>query len=316
MNNLISRGYNRSAVSRYRHVASFLLLAVLWGVSFPAIDAGLDFLPPVLFAASRYSSGGALLLLYVALVYDDWLPTTRNDLYGVFAGGAFLIGGNALVFLGQQHTTSGVAAVVFSLVPILTTAFAWLLLPHGSYSATSIAGVLLGLVGVVIVANPSPSGMMGSGAFGTFLVFLAAVIVALGSVLVNRAKPTLLPAPLTSWAMLFGGLLLHAASFGVGESPANAVISPTAIVSVLYLGVFASAVAYMVYFYMLHEFGPLEINLVSYLVPVFAAIGGWVLIDQRITSTAVVGFGVIFAGFVVLKHRHFAEELPWFEVSG
>ncbi len=313
MNNLISRGCNRFPVSRYRHVASFLLLAVLWGVSFPAIDAGLDFLPPVLFAATRYSSGGALLLVYVALASDEWFPQTRNDWYGVLAGGAFLIGGNALVFLGQQYTTSGVAAVVFSLVPILTTAFAWLLLPHGSYSATSIAGVLLGLVGVVIVADPSPSGMQGSGAIGTFLVFLASVVVALGSVLVNRARPTISIVPLTSWAMLVGGVLLHAASFAVGESPADAAITPTAVGSVLYLGVFASALAYMVYFHMLHEFGPLEINLVSYLVPVVAAVGGWVLVDQRITTTVVVGFVVIFAGFVVMKHRQFAEELPWFE---
>lgn len=313
MNNLISGGYNRSAVSRYRHVALFLLLAVLWGVSFPAIDAGLAYIPPVLFAASRYSSGGALLLVYVAFVSDEWFPQTKNDWRGVFAGGVFLIGGNSLVFLGQQYTTSGVAAVVFSLVPILTTAFTWLLLPHGTRSLTSTAGVVLGLVGVVIVANPSPSGMTGSAATGAFLVFLAAVAVSLGSVLVDRAQPTLSVVPLTSWAMLVGGVLLHVASFAIGESPANAEFTTTAIASVLYLGVFASAIAYMVYFHMLHEFGPLEINLVSYLVPVVAAIGGWVLVDQSITASAIVGFGVIFAGFVVLKHQEFAEELPWFE---
>lgn len=313
MNNLISRGANRTRVSRYRHAASFLLLAVLWGVSFPAIDAGLGFLPPVLFAASRYSSGGVLLLAYVALVSDEWLPRTRNDWYAVLAGGAFVIGGNALVFLGQQYTTSGVAAVVFSLVPILTTAFAWLLMPRRSYSTSSIAGVLLGLIGVVIVADPSPAGMVGDEATGAFLVFLAAVVVALGSVLLNRARPTLAIAPLTSWAMLLGGVLLHAASFAAGESLADATVTPTAVLSVLYLGVFASALAYAIYFHMLNEFGPLEINLVSYLVPVFAAIGGWVLVDQSITASVVLGFGVIFAGFVVLKHRQFAEELPWFE---
>lgn len=312
----MSGGYNPPLVSQYRHVGLFALLAVLWGVSFPAIEAGLDYLPPVLFAASRYSSGGLLLLAYAAAVCDDWLPSGRSDWYAVFVGGALLIGGNALVFLGQQHTTSGVAAVVFSLVPILTTAFTWLLLPGGSHSTTNVAGVLLGLVGVTIIARPSPSSMAESGALGPGLVFLAAVAVSLGSVLVSRARSSLSLVPLTSWSMLVGGLLLHAASLAVGESLADVALTAEAVGSVLYLGVFASALGYMLYFHLLELFGPLEINLVSYVVPVVAAVAGWLLVGERLGVTAMVGFVVIFAGFVLLKHRQVAEELPWFEPSG
>ncbi|MDR9430273.1 MAG: DMT family transporter, partial [Natronomonas sp.] len=73
--------------------------------------------------------------------------------------------------------------------------------------------------------------------------------------------------------------------------------------SVLYLAVLGSAVGYMIYFTLLAEFGPLEINLVSYVVPIFATLGGIVLLDEALTPAMIIGFGLIAGGFVVLKGR-------------
>jgi len=74
-------------------------------------------------------------------------------------------------------------------------------------------------------------------------------------------------------------------------------------VAVLYLGIFASAVAYIVYFDLLARYGPLEVNLVAYASPVVAAVAGWLLLAEPITPTTVGGFAVILAGFVLLKRR-------------
>jgi drug/metabolite transporter (DMT)-like permease len=73
--------------------------------------------------------------------------------------------------------------------------------------------------------------------------------------------------------------------------------------------VFASAIAYVIYFGLLEQFGPLEINLMSYVVPVFATIGGVVLLDETVTVGTIVGFLLITSGFVVLKARSLADEL-------
>ncbi|MFB6361417.1 MAG: EamA family transporter, partial [Halobacteriales archaeon] len=51
-------------MSRYRNLALFLLLALVWGSAFTAIKAGLEFFPPVLFAAIRYDLAGVLMLAY------------------------------------------------------------------------------------------------------------------------------------------------------------------------------------------------------------------------------------------------------------
>lgn len=308
MNILLSSRFHWQGVPRHRYVGLFVLLAVLWGVSFPAIGVGLPYLPPVLFAAARYDTGGLFLLAYVVLVSNRWLPGTRGDVEAILAGGAFLVAGNGLVFVGEQFTTSGVAAVVFSLVPILTSAFAWLLLADRGYTRLQVVGVLVGLVGVWVVADPEPTDLIGAQVVGMWIVLLAAALVALGSVLVDRAEPALSNPPLVAWSMVVGGVFLHALSLGVGESAGSVEVTAEAVLSVVYLGLFASALAYLVYFDLLERVGPLEINMVSYAVPVVAAGGGWILLDEPITLTTVAGFLVILAGFALLKHRELREE--------
>lgn len=291
-------------VTRVRAVVLFLALGTLWGASFPAIEIGLTSLPPVLFAALRYDVAALLLLTYAVIATDGPVrPRTRADLLGVSAGGAFLVAGNSLLFVGQQYTTGGVAAILYSLIPILTAFFAWRLLPAERLSRTGAAGVLIGLAGVTIVARPDPSALLEAAVVGKALVLCAAVSVALGSVLVRRADPTLGDVPFTGWAMGIGALCLHVASVAADESIADVTVTASAIGVVLYLGVFATAAAFLIYFTLLGRYGPLRSNLVSYIVPVVATLVGALLLGEVITPLTVLGFVVVFCGFLLLQYR-------------
>ncbi|CAI49628.1 DMT superfamily transport protein [Natronomonas pharaonis DSM 2160] len=292
-----------------RNLGLFFLLAALWGFSFPAISAGLEALPPLLFAALRYDVGGVVLLAFLAARGADWRPRTGEDALAILIAGAFLIAGNSLLFVGQQTVPSGVAAIIYALIPVLTTALAAVLLPAEPLSARRIVGVALGLVGVAVIARPDPEGLLSAQLVGVAFVVAAALSVALGSVLLRRRTPTVGVAPMTAWAMVVGGLLLHAGSFVAGERLAHATPSAVAVVSVVYLAVFASAVGYVVYFTLLERFGPLEINLVSYVVPVVATLGGIALLGETLTAGMVAGFVLIASGFVVIKARTIADEL-------
>jgi hypothetical protein len=72
----------------------------------------------------------------------------------------------------------------------------------------------------------------------------------------------------------------------------------------------ASAIGFLVYFDLLERLGPIEINLVSYVAPVFAALTGWAFLGELPTVYTVVGFVVIFAGFLLLKRESLRRELP------
>jgi drug/metabolite transporter (DMT)-like permease len=296
-------------VSRIRAVAPFLLLASLWGFSFPAISVGLESLPPVLFAAYRYDVAAVLLLGAAALRSPgrEWVPAARADQLAVAAGGVFLVAGNAFLFLGQQTVPSGVAAIIQALVPIATALWALAVLPEEWVTPAGAVGIAVGFLGVGLVVRPDPANLLQSDLVGKLLILVQVASVSLGGVLIQRAGPSLERTALSGWSMGIGALLLHLASVTVGES----VVVPDglALGAVVYLGVFATAVAFFLYFTLLARYGALETSLVAYAVPVVATIAGVVLLDESVASASLVGFVVIFAGFLLLKRRAVADLL-------
>ncbi|WP_254531256.1 DMT family transporter [Natrinema gelatinilyticum] len=289
-------------MSRSLDVPFFLLLAVLWGLSFPAISVGLESLPPLLFAAFRYDIAALLLLSYAVVRVDDWLPTGRNDVAAVAGGGVFLVGGNGLLFLGQQTVPSGVAAIIQGLVPIATALWAIALLGE-RLSPVGTVGAAIGFLGVGLVVQPDPATLFAGDTAGRLLIVAQVCSVSLGGVLIQRAGPTVDQPVLVGWSMFVGGVVLHAVSFGAGELPSSDVVGPTAVGALLYLGIFATAIAFLIYFRILEDHGAFEASLIGYLVPIVAAVAGTVLLDETIGTMTIAGFGLIVIGFVLLKRR-------------
>ncbi len=297
-------------MSRYRNLALFLLLAVLWGTAFTAIKAGLSYFPPVLFAALRYDLAGALMLAWAWLATDRPVPKGRSEWALVGVGAVFMIAGyHALLFIGEQHTTSAAAAVIVSLSPVLTTGFARLFLPDERLTLVGIVGLLLGLVGVAVLTAPDPSNLLDPDTVGELLIFGAAAAFALGSVLARRSEAELPIETLEAWAMLGGAALMHALSVGLGESFAAIDWTLEGALSLGYLVVAASALGFLLYFELLDRLGPIEINLVSYAVPVVAALTGLLLLGERPSLLTGVGFLLILVGFVLLKRDAVRAEL-------
>jgi len=302
--------------SRARDAGLFLLLTLLFGSGFPVIKAGLAFFPPLLFAAARYLLAAVLLVGYAAATRGRWRPRTPRDALAVLAGGTLFIGGSGLLFVGQQFATSGVAAVLFGLVPVLTVAAGWFLLPAERPSERGLVGVLVGFVGVAVVVRPDPANLLGAGAVGKVLVLLAATSVSLGTVLVRRLQAPLSTLSLTGWSMFLGAGILAAFSAAIGESAASVRLTPASVALFLYLTVVGGAVAFVLYFALLARFGALEVNLVTYLNPVVAATIGWLFLGESVAAATGVGFLVVVVGFLLLKTREIAAELDRHGLAG
>jgi drug/metabolite transporter (DMT)-like permease len=280
----------------------FGTLASLWGLSFPAISVGLDYLPPLLFAAFRYDVAAVLLLAYAIVRIDGWRPSGRNNLVAIAGGGLFLVAGNGLLFIGQQTVPSGVAAILQALVPIITALLALLLLGE-RLSPLGAVGVAIGFLGIGFVVQPDPANLLAGDTVGRLIIVGQVCSVALGGVLVQRANPTIDRVALTGWSMCLGAVVLHLVSLGAGELPGKSVTAPTAVGSVVYLGVFSTAVAFLIYFTILEEHGAFEAGLVAYLVPVVATIVSVFILDESIGALTLVGFGLVAIGFALLKRR-------------
>jgi len=288
-------------------VAAFVLLATLWGTSFVAIEAGLHYFPPLLFAGVRYAIAGAIVLGFAAVTSGRTIPRGSDEWLGVAVAGAFVIAAyHGLLYVGELHITGAVAAVVVSLSPVLTATFAALLLPNERLGPFEIGGFALGILGVIVIADPMEAGLGSSALLGVALAFAGAAAFSLGAVLLRPLRTDLPIAALQGWAMVSGaGMLLVGAAL-LGESPAAIVWNATSIASLSYLTLLSGVVAFLIYFALLDEVGPSQLHLVGYAEPVVAAVGSWALLGSLIEAEAIIGFVAILAGFLVLERHEIA----------
>ena len=299
-------------MSRYRNLGLFLVLAAVWGSAFMAINAGLAYFPPVLFAALRFDVAGAVMLAYAAYAVDDPIPRGRGEWTLVLVGATLLIAAyHAFLFVGETDpaVTSAVASVTIGLSPVLTTVFARAFLPSERLTVLGVAGLLVGLVGAGVLAAPDPSNLAGGGTVAKLLVLLAAASFALGSVLTRALDANMRVETMEAWSMLLGAALIHAVALGLGESMADIRWTVEALLALGYLAVVASGLGFLIYFDLLDRLGPVEINLVSYVAPVFAALSGWLVLNEGLSVTTVVGFLLICCGFVLVKRTAIRDEL-------
>ncbi|WP_266078308.1 DMT family transporter [Haladaptatus caseinilyticus] len=292
----------QSVATRNRAFVLFSLVSLLLGFGFVAIKIGLGFIPPLLFAAFRLDIAAVLLLAYAILRTDDWRPRTRQDAAGIIAGGIFFVFGSlSLLFIGLEQSTSGVAAIIFSFDPVLTIALAALLLTDERLSRFGLFGVVIALVGVAIVVQPSPARFVSGNLRGEEYILLGAMSLALGGVLIRLSHHQMGKITLTAWAMAVAAPAMHLVSLGIGESLASISPTVTALAALLYVGVLMTAIAYPMYVTLIEDIGAVRASFVQYIVPVVASVAGWLVLGERLTPEAFVGFLVIFLGFLLMS---------------
>ncbi len=280
----------------------FLLLALLWGSSFVAIEIGLHEFPPLHFAGIRYLLAGGMIMAFAVLSAPVLMPQNKTDVALIAIVAFFMIFANhAFLYLGEQIVSGAIASIVLSLSPVLTLVFASLTLERGLPRLHEILGFVLGIAGVIVMAQPDPGSFDMTHLTGIGLVLLAAISFAAGGVLSRTVRSGLPIESIQAWAMLSGSLLLVTVGQLRGESMANLTVSTTGWASLAFLVLFSGIVAYLIYFTLLERVGPSQLNLVGYLEPMMAALVAWFLLGEGITGTMVAGFVLIMLGFTAIR---------------
>lgn len=310
-----TRGVNLVAKSLYEQMAMYRdirdlgLLALLWGTIFPAAEIGLSAFPPVLLMALRFDVATLVMIGYLVLRGGDWRPRSRGDVLAIVSGGVlWTVLGNGVWYIGQDLTTSVFSGIMSSLVPVLTAGLSWVLLPTERLRPLSIAGLGVGFVGVVIMLVPSGTITVTESLLGKAIMLGGVSGIALSSVLIRYADPSLSSIAQTAWSAAFGAVLLHGLSPLLGEGWGGEV-PLLAGVAVGYLGVLSTVAAYLLYFSLLQRRSSFEVTLMMYLAPIVAATTGWLLFGEPITRPMIGGFFLVVVGFFLMKRQEIRAEL-------
>jgi drug/metabolite transporter (DMT)-like permease len=263
-----------------------------------AIKIGLEDVPALLGAGTRFMVAG-LVLLVVAAVQRRSLRTDW-PLAGLLALAPFAFA-YGLVYWGEQYVPSGLAAVLFGILPLYTALLGAVLLHDEPLRPALLVGVLIGIVGLSLAFLESVElGSADKAALGATALAVSPLGAAIGSIAQRRRAAALDAVVLNGWSMLVGGLLLLPIS-AVSESWGDFAWTAESLGSIAYLALFGSAIAFVALTVLLRHIRVLAVSFLAMLLPFGALIFGALLYDESITPRAVGGAVLVAAGLGVAQ---------------
>jgi drug/metabolite transporter (DMT)-like permease len=274
-----------------------LLLALIWASSFTLIRATVDVIPPFTLVAMRLAFAGAGLLALIALTGQS-LPRDRDSLV-VF----LLLGltGNAIPFvlisIGEQEISSALASILIGFMPLATALIAHGAIPDERLTPLRLAGVVLGVTGVVVLLGADALNDLGHHVLAELAIVGAALSYAVNTVLARRAR-RIAPDLLATGAVLAAFLMILPFAL-VLDSPWTLEISVKKYMQTIALGIICTAGGYLIFFRLTAMAGATFTSMVNLLIPVIGLGFGLLLLDESLSWSMALALPLILAGLLL-----------------
>lgn len=280
--------------------ALLLLMVAFWSGNYIAGKIALREMSPLLLAGLRIGFAGLMILPLYAATRSGPSPSGRGLVHLVILG-LFGVTLNQLFFiLGLSRTSVAHAALIIGLTPMLVLLLACLR-GQERMNLQKAGGMLIALGGVALLKAFEPA--VGAATwFGDFVVFLAALFFALFTVFGKEVTKQYNSLTMNTAAYVAGGIALLPSTIWEASRQSLAHISAGAWLSAIYMAMFPSVVAYLIYYYALTHAAASRVSAFSYLQPVFASAMGVAILGERVTAPLVAGGLVILSG-VCLAER-------------
>jgi drug/metabolite transporter (DMT)-like permease len=273
--------------------AAFMGIILVWATTPLAIKWSSEGVGFLFGLTARMVLGMVLCLILITLLRVPF-RWTRQALYTYFASGVGLYGAMMCAYWGAQYISSGLVAVVYGLLPMLTFFASSLLLREPLWQPAKLSGALVGFAGLLVIFSPQ-DGFKLVTALGISGILASATLHALSMVLVKR-----IGADVPALAVTGGGLLVAVPLYlltwaltGTGLPP---VVPGKALFSIVYLGVMGSVLGFVLFYYALKHVSAAALALLTLVTPVLAlALGHW-LNGEPLQAGILVGAGLILAG--------------------
>ncbi len=290
-------------------IAAYVLLVVIWGTTWSAIQIGLERIPPLGGVAIRFLLAGVVLW---AIARARGIRLGRNKyekkLWWINAAFAFALS-YGVVYWTEQWLPSGLAAVLFATYPLFIGLIAHLALPGERLSAAEGVGMLLGFAGVATIFSADFGTLGGRHVFIASVVMLASpAAAAIATVCVKRWGGSIHPLSLTAVPMIMAGAAMGIVAL-VFERGRTYTWDAAAIGALLYLAVIGSAVTFTLYYWLLAYLPAKRMALIAYLIPLIAVTIG-TLRGERLTSHILIGSVTVIAGVALALHIESRRKRP------
>jgi drug/metabolite transporter (DMT)-like permease len=288
-----------------RGLILFAAMGVIWGMPYLFIKEAVGSFSPGAVVAGR-TLGGALLLLPIAAVQGALRPALAQWKWVVAFAAIEMAGPFMLLSHAEQTLPSGLTGLLVSTVPLVAAVIGFTRGDRGAMGAGRVLGLAVGIGGVALVVGGGGDGDVS--AVGVIEVLLTAVCYAVAPIIIAtrlRDVPAL------------GSISLALAVVGVGYLPVALATqdgTPTgrSVAALVALAIVCTALAFVVFFALIGEIGPMKAPLITYVNPVVALGLGVAVLDERVTRLMLAGIPLILIGcwFAASGDQHSSADVP------
>jgi drug/metabolite transporter (DMT)-like permease len=281
----------------------WLLLCCIWGSTWLFIKIGLRDLPPISFAAIRFLIA-VLILAGIIAVKRFSLPHSAKDWWMLAGTGVLAFAFNyGLIFWGEQYISSGLAALLQATIPAFGLVIAHLHLPAERMTPLKLVGVILGIAGVGVIFSNQLTFAGPKALAGSVALVISSICVAYSNVLVKAYAKNLEPTVIAGGQMFFGLIPLAIIGFAMEGSPRNFHWTGMAIISLFYLAIVGSVIAFILYYWLVQHMDVTKTMLIALVTPVTAVLLGMLVLHEEMNWRTFAGGALIMSGIAMLVIR-------------
>lgn len=291
--------------SKKKAMLFLLFTTSFWGGNFVVGKVVVNLVPPFIMSFSRWAVALVILIPLLnrvgwpkkELLIKHWKSLIVMGISGVF-------GFNSLVYFAVKHTTPVNAALVNGLTPIVIIILSTIFLAD-KLSLNQLLGILLSFVGVIIVISQGTIETLTDFQFnaGDLIMLIAVVLWGIYSILMKKLTVHMSSLAITTYSAIIGWTLLI--PFAVWEyfSISSIQFNFTSITRLLYIGIFASVLAFLGWNEGVIHLGPSKASVFVNLIPVFAAIFSFIFLHEKLLLHQLLGGALVVMGVLTTNYR-------------
>jgi len=295
---VVSRSLARS--HRFTVILCFLSIYLIWGSTYLAIRYAVETIPPLYTAGIRHLTAGSILLFWCLAkrLRPTWAQIRASVIIGVFF---FLIGHGALHW-AEQKVPSGLASLLIASEPIWVFLLSAVAARQWHWNGALLAGIFLGLGGAGLLMGRSALTSVPGMFVGSLAVVISALSWSVGVVYSRRSHLSGNPLLLSALSLLAGSaqLLLVRTIAGEYRGFSFASVSLRSWLSLGYLIVFGSVVAFTAYNWLMEHYSPTLVATHTYINPIVAVLLGWLLAGEAVTVNVLLSAAMVISAVMLV----------------
>ena len=292
--------------SKVLTIIAFFAIYIIWGSTYLFNKIAVTELSPLFLSATRFTFAGIIILIISRILKYPLAITKKQFLNAAVAGFLFLVYGNGVFVWSLRYIDSGFGALLASTQPLFVLLL-MRLIDGKRMQKKSIIGVTLGIFGMYLLVSQQNIATEETNIIAVFMILSCVLSWSYGSVFVSKAD---LPQNFfvsTGYQMITASFLLIIGSFIFNEELISPLLWSSKVqLSMLFLIVFGSIIAFTAFNYLLKKVSTEKVATSAYINPIIAMLLGWLVLDEVLTKQSIVAAVILLTGvyFITTRKRY------------